>query len=85
MVQYKKPELNQMGESAAPAVLVACSASSGGGTKQRLTHRYVCRLCRADDQLCGDALVKIAGPLLPPPSFKQHSGHYSKLTNKESY
>ena len=75
MVQYKKSELYQIGQSDAPAVAAARSASSDGGTQQHLKHiRAVCAAPLTAGVQCATT----------PPSFKQHSGHYSKLTTKEA-
>ena len=56
-----------MGESAAPAVAAARSAS-----------KHIRAVCAAP-------LTAGVQCATTPPSFKQHSGHYSKLTTKEAY
>ena len=55
MVQYQKSDLNQMGESAAPAAATS--------------NVHVSRVPRRWRWLCGAALTKIAG--LPAPPFFQ--------------
>ena len=61
MVQYQKSDLNQMGESAAPAAATS--------------NVHVSRVPRRWRRVCGAALTKIAGlpaPCSPPPpSFFQ--------------